>query len=376
MQLLFDWDFRRWRPPFLAPWWRPPGWMVSVTDSREWRLDMDEEAIAASSVGNAERLSVPLHRILLETGIAATPATSAWDPRSWYPFFRYAPDFAGTAPRLRFYSGVAERDPRHTAIASEELAAGIATYILREHFGQVHIADVQPLIGSGDVQYVDPASGKRPDFFCLDGSNQALFAECKGKQGTRSPLLREIDGNARRQLENVRATRHQLRSSCNRVAIGTHFCVHGRHPQSETTTVVRDPEGPPSIKKGDPDDFAIRVAYAKVLRFLGLDSIAERMLLFRGFDPNDFPTVAIDGRDATYSFLGYSPAADFVFLESEILNRLASRDRFELVRLSGDRNTQQREERLHDNSDVGYFLNNGVAILFPQTAADIITRVT
>ena len=104
----------------------------------------------------------------METGIAMSLATSTFDPRSWFALYRYGGDFAGTAPKLRFYSGVTTKDPRLTAIASEEISVGVTCYILREHFNIEHITDVYAAIQAGELAYVDPNSTMRPDYLCQD----------------------------------------------------------------------------------------------------------------------------------------------------------------------------------------------------------------
>ena len=78
------------------------------------------------------KLQVSLHRLLIEAGIALSLATSSWDPRSWFALYRYGGDLLGTSPLLRFYSGVLDKDPRLTAVGSEEIATGITCYILRD----------------------------------------------------------------------------------------------------------------------------------------------------------------------------------------------------------------------------------------------------
>jgi hypothetical protein len=64
--------------PFPLPF--APG----MADMREWRIETDPPAFATPNPIPANgRIVVSLHRVLVETGIAMTLATTPWDPRSW-----------------------------------------------------------------------------------------------------------------------------------------------------------------------------------------------------------------------------------------------------------------------------------------------------
>ena len=103
---------------WVNPYWRvghgfAPTWLPAIpspTDLREWNVELDPpNATLKVSLPTDGKLKVSLHRLLIETGIALTPATSSWDPRSWFALYRYGLDFDGTAPKLRFYSGLARK---------------------------------------------------------------------------------------------------------------------------------------------------------------------------------------------------------------------------------------------------------------------------
>lgn len=224
---LFDWLRLNpyWRVRCgLAPIWLPA--MPSPSDIREWNVELDPPgATLKTSLPTDKKLKVSLHRLLIETGIALTPATSSWDPRSWYALYRHGLDFDGTAPKLRFYSGVLEKDPRLTAVASEEISTGITCYLLREHFALDHIADAYACLQRGELEYVDPVSRNRPDYFCEDSNGETVLAESKGATGTRSAIEQRIDPEGLQQVVNVRPVNKTLRATCGRVVIGTHFCA-------------------------------------------------------------------------------------------------------------------------------------------------------
>ena len=259
----------------LAPFFLP--FAPSPTDNREWNLEI-LDPIAGPCRHFPERLSLNLHRLLIEVGIAQTLATTSWDPRSWYALYRYGSDFAGTAPDLRFYSGVVQKDPRLTAVASEEIATGITCYLLRDYFDLPHIADTFACIQKTELRYIDSVSEKRPDYFCQGRDGQSVLVESKGSTGTRSTITPRIDPEGWGQVQNVVPTNHPLRDECGRMVIGTHFCVEGKHPRSETTTIIKDPEGPESLEENPESDMTLRLAYAKCLRFMGQDAVAERLI--------------------------------------------------------------------------------------------------
>lgn len=258
--------------------------VLSITDIREWNVEIEpDDTMLDKELPDSGRLNVALHRILIETGIAQTLATTSLDSRSRYALFRYGGDFAGTAPKLRFDRGVKDKDPRLTAIASEEVATGIACYILREHFGLVHIADVYPCIRLGELEYVSEDLESRPDYFCEDSDGKTVIAESKGATGTRSSITSKIDPEGMNQVQNVAPVNLPLRDTCSRVVIGTHFCIDGQHPRSETTTIIKDPDGEEGKNLDTESDQLMRLAYAKALRFMGQEIFSE-LLINRAVD--------------------------------------------------------------------------------------------
>ncbi|MBE0537367.1 MAG: hypothetical protein IH624_17020 [Phycisphaerae bacterium] len=280
---MFHWLWPYWRVSHrLSPF--PLPFAPSPTDVREWYLEID---LLATTVNNRlpqdGRLSAGLHRILIETGIAMSAATSSWDPRSWFALYRYGADFAETAPKLSFHAGMQDRDPRVTAISSEEIGAGITCYILREHLGIDHIADAYACIQRGELEYVDTGSRARPDYFCEDANGQIVIAESKGTTGTYRKIRNKVDNEGWTQVQNVRPVNRPLRSDCGRVVIGTRIRVEGIPRDGETTTIIKDPDGEPSREANPESDEPLRLAYAKVLRFAGHDVLAERLLSRRGF---------------------------------------------------------------------------------------------
>jgi hypothetical protein len=365
---MFPWFLHSW-PHWrvrhnLAPFWLP--FAPSPADIREWNVEIAPPAIAlANPLPPNGTLRVSLHRLLIEAGIALTLATSSWDPRSWFALYRYAADFAGTTPNLRFYSGVSEKDPRLTAVASEEIATGVTCYVLREHFQLTHIADAYACIQRGELTYVDPNSESRPDYFCQDGSLQAVIAESKGASGTRSKVSGRIDPEGWAQVENVAPVNLQLRASCGRVVIGTHLCTEGIHDRSESTTIIKDPSGDSGQQQNPESDEVLRLAYAKSLRFMAQDAISERLLFRRGFEgvfsgleSASLPRVA----GTPILPLGITPFGDAIGIYGPTAKALFARGSSSLSAAVNDSLAQLSRQRL-ELDGAGYVLPNGVMVV-------------
>ena len=346
----------------LAPFFLP--FVPCVTDVREWNVEIKPIATKLwRALPLSGTLKVSLHRLLIESGIALTPAESSWDPRSWFALYRYGSDFIGTSPKLRFYAGVQEKDPRLTAVASEEVSIGITCYILREHFGLVHIADAYACLTAGELAYVG-ATFERPDYFCEDLLGATVLAESKGATGTRCSITKRINPEGLAQVKNVQPTNRPLRSSCGRVVIGTYVCVDGIHPRSETTTIIEDPDGIPSQEKNPESDKLMRLAYAKVLRFCGKNTLAEILL-----QPEGGTNTSAIGLSSMLTVMqtkvlrvGFTPLGDAVFLYGPTAEALFSQNT-PSVRTSVQKSLQSFFEHRNKFDHVGYTLSNGIIII-------------
>ncbi len=345
----------RWFPRYF-PLWLPP----SPSDLREWDVVLDPaNTTIPVPIANGV-IQVSLHRILIEAGIALTQALSASDPRSWFALHRYGGDFAGTAPALRFYNGAKDKDPQLTAVASEEIATGISCYLLRENFCVDHITDAFAAINSGDLAFVNPQSKQRPDYFCLDSRGEVVIAESKGATGTRSCLTPRIDAEGWNQVANVRPVNHALRGSCSRVVIGTHICIDGCHNRSETTTIIKDPEGEDGENRNPNSDIPIRQAYAKICRFIGQETLAERLLL--NLPIREIPKdLYQEFNGVPYVLLGWSPFGDIIGIYKYLAEALFRQNGYSLTEKLPGILFKYREER-HSLKNIGYGLPNGIAI--------------
>lgn len=350
-------------PHGFAPFYLP--YVPRAGDIREWNVEINPPGIATPRpLPSNNPLRISLHRILIETGIALTLARTTSDPRSWFALYRYGADFAGTAPRLRFYSGVTQKDSRLTAVASEEIAIGIAWYILRQFFALPHIADVNECFRTGELRYVHRRlNNRRPDYLCTDSANDAVLVECKGTTGTRSDISGMLqDGDT--QVRNVTPTNLTLRNTCGRMVIGTHFCVEGKHPRSETTTIIEDPDGAESGRDDPESDMVVRLSYAKCLRFMGQDVFAERLIAktpmigFPDLDKERLPEID----EIPFLPLGVTPFNDLVGIVGPIAMALLSNIEGNIKKNIAD-SLPSLENNTIDLGTKGYILSNGVIVL-------------
>ena len=359
---------------FLLPFWRarhrlspfPLPFAPSPSDLREWSVEITPPAFSLANPLPANgQLQVSLHRLLIEAGIALTLATSSWDPRSWFALYRYGGDFAGTGPLLRFYSGVLDKDPRLTAVGSEEIATGITCYLLREHLALDHIADAYACIQRGELSYVNPDSKECPDYFCEDSQHLTVLAESKGATGTKSKITYRIDPEGWRQVQNVTPVNLPLRNQCGRVVIGTHFCVDGIHPRSETSSIIKDPDGEPSHERNPESDMVIRLAYAKALRFMGHEPLADLLLVRREL-PEPFSMIENMPLprlgDLPILPLGLTPFGDAIGLYGPTAKALLSRATRSMREAVTESLREFRDRRTALHS-VGYAFPNGVIVI-------------
>lgn len=301
-----------------------------LADIREWPVDVDPNITLPNAIPN-DRLRVSLYRILLEAGIAFTQGVGfQWPHMSVLaPLYRYVDLFAAGTPNLRLIAGFKNVDARFKQLLGEEIAIGIALYVLQEHMNIIHISDVGPLLHppNGQVQRVQFAAAhvneKRPDFYCQDNANEVVFAESKGTCGPSGPLTR-ADGQLERgchQVNNVDPVGGVVRHQCGRVVIGTNIQFDTPGVRIDTTTYIRDPIRSDDTSKATDDDFPLRVAYAKILRYSGSDVLAEFLL-----GRMNWPVIVVEPisfNNLTLVPIGRSPIGGMITVETGIFEALS-----------------------------------------------------
>jgi hypothetical protein len=283
------------------------------------------------------------------------------DPAAYSLVLKHAGSFAGTSPQLRLRASVDKMATRLKQCLSEELATGVTCYVMREHLGADHIADVGPLIGH-DVDYVAGATHEyEPDYYAIDSMNDAFFVESKGAVGTRSILSAALD-HGKLQVENVTATSRMVRRDCGRLVIATHFCVEGKHTRSATGTVIRDPAGDRGQETHAESDLPVRVAYAKVLRYCRQHELADRLLLQELWPELRWPLLSV----GNWAFvpIGYGRFGGLVCVEKRIFKLLGSETGTHLTRAIHGAVAEFRRGR--QDLGLAVALPNGIALVRPD----------
>lgn len=271
----------------LVPLWdgftSPLSWRL-WGDWREW--DVAQEKIPKTSgLTIPATATAPLLQLLLEAGVALTPAVEFAASAAWFPVFRYADAFAPAHGELRIVPEAADWEASWVQSLAEDLGVGVAVHLARSIMGVDHFADVLPLLRRGKLTYATPPVDPkhpwiRPDFLGELPSGEVILLEAKGVAGTRSKLTPQL-AKGERQVDNVELVAQAPRKQgCERMVIGTHFCIDGKHNKSKTTTVLRDPPRPSSDRFNDPEgsDLAIRVSYAKAFQFANRPRLAWNLV--------------------------------------------------------------------------------------------------
>jgi hypothetical protein len=170
-------------------------------------------------------------RILVETGFALTPSVAPLgDCRAGFAIVRYAEFFrnssaSGTLPLL-LNDDPSIRSSRLKALMAEELAIGIACFLLREYHDVEDIIEYQVWKQSLNQQF----GGEQPDYFCFTHSGLPILVEVKGSITLKKDTLRDKRNIARDQLLNGRFAKSADE------AIGRRYCI-------ATNLMIGDPPG-------------------------------------------------------------------------------------------------------------------------------------
>lgn len=312
----------------VIPYWYPT--LALVNDVRVWDVSITPPATILPTPIAANQIQISLYRILLEAGIAFTQGVGLQvpSPSALAPIFRYIDLFTGTGPGMRLIGELQYVDPRFKQLIAEEIGLGIAWYILKEHLDAVHIADAGPLLNPPPGQpallafVAGNADNKRPDFYCETPNSEILLAESKGTVGPRSKMTGPSGPLAKgwHQVNNVTPTSAQVRPQCGRVVIGTNIQLDLPSIRSDSMTHIRDPVGPEQKELQDENDFAIRVSYAKVLKYVGEIGAAELLIARQQWPSHSVP--GIQWNRLSLIPLGFAPIGGLVAIEQSVFEIL------------------------------------------------------
>jgi hypothetical protein len=304
---------------------------------REWELVLRPRILQFGALSVRDRLRVQLVRLLIETGLAMTPVDQPLsDFRAAYAVLRYAEYFR---PRSVIFSNTGltlNDDPglrsrRLKSLMSEELACGIACYLLREYLGAVHIIDYQSW---RDLQGTN-IENHYPDYYAITASRQGILVEVKGTiAAKKTNNMKSARTRGASQVCNGSFGAEKERSGGSRFVIST--CFVQTQSKSDTTTYVESINAEtgmvgisPGPKRalpyeGSPRD-AVKLSYVKLFRYVGLDKIAELVLAERTFSPFELlekaESVILYQRQ--FVPLGTDPFNNLVLIDSKILLSIA-----------------------------------------------------
>lgn len=333
-----------------------------LTDVREWDVEKrPRNLILPHPLPTDNRLRVSLHRLLIETGIANSFATIASDIENQHSLLKYGNVFTRTSPELVLQNRGRMNDPYDASKLSNEIGTGITCFILREYFQLPHITDIWACLQTGTVVKSSPRTPwnklKRPDYFCLDRDCHVVIAESKGV----TSKLEEAVSKGKTQVKSVKpSNQFTFRRSCGRAVIATQFGIESTRTETTLTKII-DPPSQSSEIVSNTSDLPIRQAYAKFLRFVGQDELADILLLGIRLDELPFPTIQ-KNVNFPVTFLGFTPFGDILGMHSDIARLLFLRNH----NLNDDLRIalSESEYSLNNFNGHGFVFSNGVVVLY------------
>jgi hypothetical protein len=217
--------------------------------------------------------STPVHvsaaRLFFEAGSLLTPLAPT-DFTRWYAGVRYLNwlDQRHTEFRVRSMYSQPNVDSRYRGLFAEEMAIGLMAVVLTDRLGAVRInntVEVLPPTYQGGQMIADFVA----ESVDSAGRNRVFIAESKGSLGSKVSTSRRT--RAKQQVSNTSVSVPGIQTQ-----LGLTFCssMFFSNQSSITNCLVNDPkprEEGPFLDRSH----AWRIAYAKTLRFAGLDAAAR-----------------------------------------------------------------------------------------------------
>lgn len=210
---------------------------------------------------------------------------------------------------------------------AEELASGMACYLLREHLDVVHIVDYQVWRNLTNHNI----AGRHPDYYCITSNGEALLVEVKGSITTTRSTMNQARATARIQVTNgLFGGQAQPREAGNRYIIASNLIV-GTAANRRSISYIEQVAPPPIPSGGlpiadvpQPTHDPATLSFSKVLRYVGLDEPAKRItegqpmqvderILFRRQE-----TI----QNHNYSVLGFDPFGNVVLMDTDVIHAL------------------------------------------------------
>lgn len=224
------------------------------------------------SVSGSSPLTVSLRQLFLEAGSLLTPADPC-DMAQWYAAVRYLSWIDSTGGDLRVRDSFAAEsiDTRYRGLFSEEVAIGMMATLLRERYG------VRMITNTAEYHYINGIShnGIVADFVAdgvdpVNGTPMTVIAESKGS--IRQQVSPKRKDHAKSQ---IKATPYSLTGTLKVANLAFASSLRYAHQKVRSYCEVIDPEPDKNLEPFDPVS-GYRLAYAKALRFAGMEAAARQ----------------------------------------------------------------------------------------------------
>jgi len=250
--------------------------LINQLGSQRTRFNVELRNLPAvwAAVLPAQRsIDVSLARIFFEAGSLLTPL--AQELTRWYGAVRYAHWIDRASAELRVLDDFNRDsvDCRYRGLFAEESAIGLMSVVLSDIFG------ASPINNSAEVL---PRSARRPGQPIAD-----FIAQCAEPRSRRkTTIVAESKGSLGQAISNARHKRAKQQVAATSLtvagfdrilplAFGSRICFSGQ--KTQTHCLVDDPESDFQEERIRVDPLTTwRVAYAKTLRFIGMETAPSR----------------------------------------------------------------------------------------------------
>ena len=230
----------------------------------------------ATLLGSSAEMEVSVARLFFEAGFLLTPlAEQAFT--KWYPAFRYMHWLPKVEPDFRVRKEFQREsvDSRYRGIFAEEMAIGMMAIILGDTFQARPINNTVEVLPAGAAQPNDTIA----DFIAqardpVSNAQLTIIAESKGSLG------RLVSKNRRDHAKDqVAATNAVFAGTSTTLPLAFSSSIYFSGQKKVTHCIVADPPTNSESQRQQIDPVnAWRVAYAKSLRFAGLEVAARQIL--------------------------------------------------------------------------------------------------
>lgn len=254
-------------------------YFIKQLGNRRVNFDVELNNIPAvwyQGSANIINLDVSLARVFVEAGSLLTPLAKE-DYIKWYGAIRYLHWIDGGSPELRVKDDFNKDsvDCRYRGLFAEETAIGLMAIVLGDIFKAMPINNTVEVVPRSALDPGQPIAD-----FIAQATNPAtsqkttIVAESKGSLGTLVSKARHT-----RAKQQLAATKIIFAGSSQTLPLTFGSTIRFSKQKLKSRCLVTDPpaDSEPSSINIDPID-AWRVAYAKALKFVGLETASQQVL--------------------------------------------------------------------------------------------------